>query len=1003
MWSKELFETYVQDIQRSESPNQDFSEQKLTATFSTFIQAAFDVESKETRFEKTIRLVDIQSNGRIDFLLGDLAFEFKRAQFFEKADRAQLKRYLKQLNLNRQTNGIGFMTDGLRFEVWEADSHVPLDRFNLAELSSDEAFIKLDVYLFSQTQNKPTASDVVSRFGSSSPIFRKVEAELKRLLKQVEDLPKIEVWRKQWGNLLSRVYGTDVGDDNLFIRHTYLCQFARLIGFATLKQHLPQSDDIKQIIEGEAFKQFGVSNISESDFFSWILIDEIQADALKTFYHLSQGLMVYDLRQIDQDLLKQLYQSLVDPATRHNLGEFYTPDWLAELTLEEITYQHPQSLYDPTCGSGAFLFSAIRRLAQTGLNGRDLVTFAINNIVGTDIHPLAITVARMNYVLALAEGLRSQATLHGASLVNIPVFMANALLSPAEKNKPQDITIETPQGETFRIPDQAQSDDQLTKLIDEMELFASFSTLKAGVFDKRIEAHMPNSPTPATLRDWNANLDLLSKLKREDRNGIWAYVLKNQVRPLVLARRKFDVVAGNPPWLTYRDIQSEQFQKDVKTLYQHYGLLTKKSQNLITQMEMSSLFFTLVQDRYLKEGGTLAFVMPRSVITGAKQHRPFQARGFSRILDFEKVSPLFNVPTCVLIQQAERHTQAIPTRVYSGKLPSHELSLAHARKDLKDHPDFTHFVDSDIRSPYYYEHCFQGATLVPRTLCFVKPSGYASSPSIMTDPEADKDAKVPYKGLVVRGVVHDPYIYATLLSKHLFPFGMEKLHMVALPIVVEAGALRLLTDEMDFLERGHGEAWKFFRTACQHWDTLKKSSTKMSYFEQLNYRNKITNQNPQAPYKVIYNASGTHLAACVVETAQLALQVHERTTQGFIADCTTYSFETVSHLEAHYLCAILNTSYVNQAIKSFQSAGTFGERHVHRTPFEACAIPPFSVADARHVELARLSQEAHNDVKEGILGQGKKLSQTKLRSNAREFVKEKIARMDQLAREVLSP
>ena len=177
----------------------------------------------------------------------------------------------------------------------------------------------------------------------------------------------------------------------------------------------------------------------------------------------------------------------------------------------------------------------------------------------------------------------------------------------------------------------------------------------------------------------------------------------------------------------------------------------------------------------------------------------------------------------------------------------------------------------------------------------------------------------------------------------------------------------------------------------------------MSYFEQLNYRNKITNQNPQAPYKVIYNASGTHLAACVVETAQLALQVHERTTQGFIADCTTYSFETVSHLEAHYLCAILNTSYVNQAIKSFQSAGTFGERHVHRTPFEACTIPPFSVADARHVELARLSQEAHNDVKEGILGQGKKLSQTKLRSNAREFVKEKIARMDQLAREVLSP
>ena len=90
---------------------------------------------------------------------------------------------------------------------------------------------------------------------------------------------------------------------------------------------------------------------------------------------LADSLRVDDLSQINEDLLKQLYQDLVDPETRHELGEFYTPDWLAELTLEEIGYQPGQSLMDPSCGAGTFLFLAIRRLAAQGLTGWALVDF----------------------------------------------------------------------------------------------------------------------------------------------------------------------------------------------------------------------------------------------------------------------------------------------------------------------------------------------------------------------------------------------------------------------------------------------------------------------------------------------------------------------------------------------------------------------------------------------------------------------------------------------------
>jgi hypothetical protein len=186
---------------------------------------------------------------------------------------------------------------------------------------------------------------------------------------------------------------------------------------------------------------------------------------------------------------------------------------------------------------------------------------------------------------------------------------------------------------------------------------------------------------------------------------------------------------------------------------------------------------------------------------------------------------LFNIPSCVLIQQHDRHTEAIPTIASVASLPAHEMKLTHARPHLHATPTLTHFVDSDIRSPHYHRTILsRGKPSVPRNLCFVEPEGNISSPAVISDPELDKDAKVPYKGVSVRGEVNDPYVYSTLLSKHLFPFGVEKFHMVALPVILEEGTLRLLTEQVDFIARGHGGAWGFFKKAIEQRDRLEKRS-----------------------------------------------------------------------------------------------------------------------------------------------------------------------------------
>ena len=477
---------------------------------------------------------------------------------------------------------IGMLTDGIAFRTFildEAENAKEVDRFNIANTDANTVYLWLDSYLFSRTHIEPTADDIVQRFGVNSPTFQLAKRTLKRLLGNVENRTELDVWRGQWRGLLSKVYGSDIADDELFMRHTYLSQFAKLLVYAALEGR-PARNDIPLIVTGEAFHRHGVSNIGENDFFAWLMMDAIRKESIDLLLALSAELQVYDLSVVRQDLLKQLYQNLVDPETRHDLGEYYTPDWLAQLTLQEIDYDAPQSLLDPACGSGTFLFNAIRRLADNGLTGRELVEFALNNIVGTDVHPLAVTIARINYLLALSDHLETDS--NDGEVPPLPVFMADALIRPLENRSPDSVTIavDWDKNELFRIPVESAVDaEKLTKTIDYMDEFAKVvaspdqTVQLSRVFGSLVQDLYAGLTNPTFRNLWASNFQLLVELIRDGRNSIWAYILKNLSRPLVLAEKGFDVVVGNPPWLSYRYINSAVWQDEVKDLCIFYQLI----------------------------------------------------------------------------------------------------------------------------------------------------------------------------------------------------------------------------------------------------------------------------------------------------------------------------------------------------------------------------------------------------------------------------------------------
>ena len=169
-------------------------------------------------------------------------------------------------------------------------------------------------------------------------------------------------------------------------------------------------------------------------------------------------------------------------------------------------------------------------------------------------------------------------------------------------------------------------------------------------------------------------------------------------------------------------------------------------------MELATLFFVLSTDAYLKKEGIIAFVMPRSVLTGAKQHKHFQEflKGYQlpptqleKVIDVEAVSPLFNVPACVLIAKKHAQVDKVAVKLLKGELPSKNVKWPTAKAELKtikkQKPTEKIFPPTPVPS-IYLKQIKEGATLVPRSLWFVHPvaSSYGTNkakPALETQPE----------------------------------------------------------------------------------------------------------------------------------------------------------------------------------------------------------------------------------------------------------------------------
>jgi hypothetical protein len=270
--------------------------------------------------EITHELYLLDKSGRIDTMWGATVIELKTDLRREQADvEARMPDYLadaaRRSSSKRPVTGIA--TDGATFIGYQlvGGALTELRRYTTDPERPGELMAWLEPLLSDRADLQPEARAVAQAFGKGSLTFSRARLTLDELWAVLKDDPEVHLKRDLWDGLLREAYGEDVGKDSLFLQHTYLTIVVKTVAARVLD--LPVNDP-ERLLSGRALADEGIVGAVEADFFDWPL--KLPAGAVLVRQVAAQTAR-FRLTDVETDVLKVLYESLVDPDERHDLGE----------------------------------------------------------------------------------------------------------------------------------------------------------------------------------------------------------------------------------------------------------------------------------------------------------------------------------------------------------------------------------------------------------------------------------------------------------------------------------------------------------------------------------------------------------------------------------------------------------------------------------------------------------------------------------------------------------
>lgn len=938
--------------------------EKVRSILYDLLVNGLEVPSAEIDFERPLPEV----RGRADALLGNSIFEVKRDLRREQGDaEEELTRYLTQRETETGRRFLGIATDGARFLVYQLRNGVLESvgpSFSPVAEMPRRLLAWLDQIVAVREELEPTPTRVRSELGRQSLSYLRARQALGELWAEVGTHPDTHLKRELWADLLQRVYGSRIDQDELWFQHTYLTVVAKAMALRVLDMPVTDAADL---LSGRPFSEVGINGAVESDFFDWLLDAGGGADLVMRIAH---QVARFRLIAVEHDIGKVLYESLIDPEERHELGEFYTPDWLADLICEaSIERPTEERVLDPACGSGTFPFFALRRLLaaadDAGLSNRAALDLATEKVLGIDIHPVAVLIARVTYLLALgSERLRQE-----RSALTIPIYLGDSLQwNTASFLAGREVLIQVPDGgPTLLFPFVITRDPNLfDRVIEEMlslsergadgEVFAAWLR-REGITD--IEDFKVLGETYRDLR----------QLQADDRNHIWGYVARNLSRPIWLStdEQRADVVVGNPPWLAYR-FMSDDLQKRFREQSLDRGLWA--GGKLATHQDLSALFFVRAVELYLRPGGRIAMVMPLAALSrqqfagfrtglyqsAAEMKMPGRRRPTAAVavsfeqpwaLD-ERVFPLFPVPASVVFATDSTPVGGpIPAtaRAFAGLLPRRDAARAEAMPHLSFREEEIAILDTAAEGSPYRERFRQGTTIVPQMFWMVDRvrsgalGGNRSTP--LLESRRNTLEKKPWRDLPpLRGQVEAEFLANLYMGRSVAPYRLLESRLALIPWSKEAG--RVLT-AASAGRAGYPRLAAWLDQAEKLWREHGRSE--MDLADRIDYNRALTSQMTGQALRVVYAASGTLPAAALLRDPAAVIE-HK-----------LYWAAVETEEEAHYLEAILNSETARLRVAPLQSRGQWGARDLDKLML-SLPLPSFDPGVDLHRRLAEATQQA---------------------------------------------
>ena len=632
-----------------------------------------------------------------------------------------------------------------------------------------------------------------------------------------------------------------------------------------------------------------------------------------------------------------------------------------------------QHVLDPACGSGTFIAEAVAHFfdaaKQSGLHPKQVLDRLRAAVTGIDVHPVAVHLARSAWALAAKPAILAVKESGYDASGTVPVYLGDSLqlrFNPGNMFAAHEVRI-------------AVEDEQNTELVFPAALVEQADNFDALMGDASEYIEHGEDPFVA-LDDHQVNdlqerqtltetLKKLQELHTQGRDHIWAYYSRNLVRPVTLARRKVDVIIGNPPWLKYSNTTSTLRVELERQSRNFYGIWVGGKYAPV--QDVAGLFFSRCADLYLRDGGLIGMVMPHSALRAGQYAKwrtgAWNARraGISLLVDFtlkvawdlEQLEPntFFPVPSSVIF--AQRCDADSPARPLAGNIEQWQGATGADNIQRVTIP----LVDTSTVSPSQYgSYAREGATIRPTRLFFVEETGnpaiIQAGQTVTVNPRQGAQDKEPWRSLDLTAItgqsIEIKHVFDVHLGETLVPYVVLQPLKAVLPVRKDDAEIPTSEDgvggiRIGGLERRMRDRWQ---TINHLWETNKTEANKLCLSQQLDYFGKLSaqlnwQQDPsKRPVRVAYSKSGIPTAALLPD---------DSTTVAY----SLYWVACKEIQEANYLLGIINSQALYDAATPLMAKGQFGSRDLVKQIWKL-PIPGFDASNPLHLAISTAGEAA---------------------------------------------